>query len=262
MYIFALDATGVVGFRMKRLRVKGPLLRVVVFHDIKDDAWFDSVIRSFTEHYHVLTPKDFYEEKYAQDRLNVLITFDDGYHSWVSKVLPVLSRYGATGLFFINSGLLDVAKDEHASAVFMRERLRLSPKRALSWDGARRLLHEGHAFGGHTVSHAYLSSCTPEEVRTEIEKDKKKIETELSITLHDFAYPFGTRASISTVATEAVKRVGFERGFTAVSDFVSSTNIDHFMIPRMCIEKRQSIPSIHRWMRGGFDIFTKIKHSV
>ncbi len=261
LYIWTLDVSGILNISMKRLQKKNPLVRIVVFHDVPDEVWFDEVLQYLSKNTHVLTPDDFYARRFDAGRINTLLTFDDGYASWVSVVLPALQKYGYSGIFFLNSGLLNVSDDAQASDAFFEDRLRITPKPPLTWDGARVLLASGHRIGGHTVSHPVLSSCTYEAGLEEIRSDKARIESELSTVIEDFAYPFGTAAAISPEATLAAKDAGYLRAYTAESGFMS-LNGELCMIPRMCLEKSQSITSIDRWMRGGFDLFTKIKHSI
>jgi peptidoglycan/xylan/chitin deacetylase (PgdA/CDA1 family) len=136
-----------------RVRRHGPLTRIVVFHDVPDRVWFKALISELTKTTNLLTPETFAHGVRDESRLNLLITFDDGYASWVEVALPVLREFGIKALFFVNSGLLDAAPSSHESEHFMREQLRIRPRAPLTWEGAAALVREGHTSGGHAHMH-------------------------------------------------------------------------------------------------------------
>ena len=240
-----------------RLFRQKPHVRIVVFHDTPDPLWFESMIQTLIAQYHVITPEAFVHKEYKKGRVNVLITFDDGYASWDSVAVPILEKYNLKALFFINSGLIDVSDDAPASALYMKERLHLSPKAPLTWDGVRLLCTKGHTIGGHTRSHAHLGLVTAKNILHEIATDKEIIEQKIGVHLTDFAYPFGTREHVTCDAVHAVQNVGYARAYTAVSRFVRTP--DSYEIPRMCIERNMTPKQLNLWMCGAYDLFDILK---
>ena len=146
--------------------------------------------------YHVLTPAQFHAREFHASKINILFTFDDGYQSWIDVCLPVLTSYNIHGLFFINSGLLDVATDQVAVETYMRQQLRIEPKKPLTWNGAQVLVDAGHTIGGHTVSHPDLTTLPLAGALKEIQKDKQVLELRLGVVVTDFAYPFGRKKKL------------------------------------------------------------------
>ncbi len=255
--IFLIDALGISAlYRMYQHR-QGPLVRVIVFHDVADASWFGEVIAHCVQNYNVLTPADFQAQKFDSTRINILLTFDDGYQSWVDVCAPVLKKHNLKALFFINSGLLDIAFDSTKVTTYMRERLFLSPKAPLTWDGAKILQSHGHTIGGHSVGHYNLAILGQSELEREIIDDKKRIEEQLGITLTDFAYPFGQKIHRTDNILELLTKVGYTSVYTALSGFVPSKH-GVAEIPRMCIEKNQPIASVQYWIEGSYDIFCSI----
>lgn len=258
--ITLFSIAGVCALYRAFLRKRGPLVRVVVFHDIEDSVWFNEALDTIKASTHILTPEEFHAGIYDEKRINTLITFDDGYASWVEVALPVLKAHEIKGLFFINSGLLTSAENQ-TSESFMKEKLLIRPRAPLTWEGARTLTREGHTIGGHARSHENLALLSPEALHDEIVHDKQKIETELEVTLTDFAYPFGTRAHVSEAVGKAVREAGYTRAYTAISRF----HIDKdgtFFIPRMCIETGHEGKGLSRWLNGGYDLFDILKSCV
>lgn len=237
---------------------KGPLVRIVVFHDVPDATWFESMIGALTSAYNVITPEDYYSGTFNTEKINVLVTFDDGYESWVDVALPTLEKYGVKGMFFVNSGLVDVAENQTKADAFMKEHLLISPRPALTWNGVRALAGRGHTIGGHARTHAHLATLEGAVLEQEIADDKRVLEGQLSQTLSDFAYPFGTPRHLNAEVILTVRDVGYKRAYTAISRFVPEG--ETFLIPRMCIESGLTPKQLTRWVEGGFDLFTIIKN--
>ncbi len=249
--ICLFDKTGISRLYRKQVRKKGPLVRVIAFHDVKEKEWFETVIETLVSNYHVITPEQFHIKEFDSEKINILITFDDGYQSWVDVCLPVLKARNLKALFFINSGLLDIASDPTSVTAYMRERLFLAPKAPLTWDNAKALLTEGHTIGGHSVGHYNLAVLDQSMLEREIKDDKKRIEAQLSITLTDFAYPFGRTNNYNFNVFGVVQQAGYTWQYSAVSSFVTSATVT----PRTLVEKDQPIESLKRWIEGGYDIF-------
>lgn len=239
------------------MRRRGPLVRIVVFHDVTNESWFDSIIATLSGRYHMLTPQDFFEKRFVHDALNILVTFDDGYASWEYHVAPILEKYEVKALFFINSGLLDVGDDKERAEKFMRDQLRIRPRTALTWEGASLLVNKGHTMGSHGELHVNLAELKREDVRRQLANDRQRIESKLGITITECAYPFGTAKHVSSEVASVAKEVGFLRGYTAISNFVSSD--ETFLIPRMCIESNATPGTVRAWVEGGYDLFHKLK---
>lgn len=234
-----------------------PLVRVLVFHDVQDVAWFRNIVQFLKTEYHVLTPTDFALENFVQEKINILLTFDDGYASWVTKVLPILQEHECQGIFFVNSGLLDCADQDNMRRVFVRDHLKLDTLReTLSWDGLSALCNAGHTIGGHTVSHTQLRVLTGDAVVQEIVSDKIRIEHMLGDTLTVFAYPFGNEDDYTKETQEVVARAGYSMAFSTTPGFVTQQS---YAIPRLCIEDRLTPSHLRVWISGAYDVFYNLK---
>lgn len=241
------------------IKQKGSLVRILCFHDVLERKWFESVVSMLTQNYNMITPEEFHAQKFHPDKINLLLTFDDGYQSWVDVALPVLEEYDVKALFFISSGLLDVHGTE-AQKDFVEKRLLLKPRKTLSWSGAERLRAAGHTIGGHSMNHrnlARLSQKKPEGLAGEIVDDKTALETKLHTTVTDFAYPFGRKEHFNTNVTKTVQEAGYSYLYSAETGFVSISTIN---TNRTLIESNQPLKSIKRWVEGSYDILCKIKN--
>ena len=244
-------------------RKKGPLVRVLAFHDVANKAWFESLVVMMKEEYHIVSPQEFDERDFDPHTINVLLTFDDGYQSWIDVVLPVLTEHGVQGIFFLNSGLVDSATDEPKTDEYMKTRLKRSTKKALTWEGASMLANAGHSIGGHTVTHPNLAELQQEERDTEIVNDKKRTESGLGVILTHFAYPFGKAQYFTESVVQSVKHAGYTHAFTAESGFVPSMEgnreTHQFAIPRTCIENNLSAHKASLWISGCYDVVQYLK---
>jgi len=209
-----------------------------------------------TREFHVITPLEFTSNTFDQKKINVLFTFDDGYQSWVDICLPVLNECQIKAIFFVNSGLLDAA-DSSESPAFFTERILISPKIPLTWEGARELVAQGHTLGGHTAHHVNLAACDRPTATTEIEADKKRLEAELGIQLGDFAYPFGTKHHFKNETKEVAQNAGYVKQYSAITGFTSSSQ--DLPIPRTLLEKDQPLYAVKSWVEGAYDIFNMLK---
>jgi peptidoglycan/xylan/chitin deacetylase (PgdA/CDA1 family) len=62
---------------------------------------FERQIRLFKKHAHILSHDDFVNNNLSKDRLNIVITFDDGYENNFKYALPVLEKLEAHAYFFV-----------------------------------------------------------------------------------------------------------------------------------------------------------------
>jgi peptidoglycan/xylan/chitin deacetylase (PgdA/CDA1 family) len=239
-------------------RRRGPLVRVIGFHDVVDKSWFEALIKSLKRDMHILSPNDFAIRKFETKRMNILVTFDDGYESWIEVCAPVLKRYSVTALFFVNSKLVVSSADQEAIGAFVRESLRISPKRMIGKEGVDALLREGHTIGGHTASHMSLRNLSDTTVRHEVESDKYMLEETFGAPLEHFAYPFGTACDYSERTDTLIHNLGYPFVYTAEPGFYSKESMH---IPRTLIENEQSYASLRGWLMGGYDLFSYLKRT-
>lgn len=251
-------AAGLSRLYRARARREGPLLRVLVFHDVQAAKGFLDTLVFIKRHYHVVTPEECFGNRLDAARINVLITFDDGYASWTDVCLPILASLNIKALFFVCSGLLDTHGDEAARARYVRERLFVpSLPQTLSWEGLRALHQAGHTVGGHTLTHPRLSALKRHEQRAEIAVDKARIEAVLQTPITAFAYPFG---EFTSHAEQAVQELGYAHAFSTEERF--ATPARRRRIPRLCVEDSMSSMALRRWVEGGHDVHTGIKEAI
>lgn len=254
--IFMASITGLAAFHRWRAKRKGPLVRVLCFHDVPDGVWFENLLTMLTKNYHVLTPLQFHQKNFRRDKLNLLLTFDDGYRSWSETVLPLLGKFNLKGLFFICSGFLDAEAEGRADEFLKQQLLLRQSRQALSWAGAKALVAAGHSIGGHTITHPDLAKLSKNEAQYEISENKRVLEERLQVRLSDFAYPFGRRENFNREVRRLVGDAGYTHIYHAETGFVIDGKTDN--IPRTMLEDLQPIPAVKRCINGSYDVVAMI----
>ena len=256
--IYVFSVLGFVLLYRAFKKQNGPLVRVLVFHDVLDRAWFENCLLHIKRQYHVVTPEAFIKGDFHSTRINVLITFDDGYQSWIDVGEPVLAVHQIQALFFINSGLIDSAPNTEDGVRYVKERLLLTPRNILSWDGVQKLAAAGHMIGGHTTTHARLSELQEHMQQKEITEDKARIEMMLDIRIDMFAYPFGQINDFTEVTARVVSDAGYTHTFSTVPGFVDFTDMQ--ALNRLCLDEGMTTGEVARVVEGGYDVFYAMKH--
>ena len=186
------------------------LVPVLTYHDIGPQTKGRLVLaaKAFTEQmrylkanrYRVITLAEFHEFlqlKRQLPRRAVVLTFDDGYRSFLTHAYPVLKELGFTATLFVYTDYVGTGRN------------------ALDWDDLARLTAEGFQVEGHTKSHGDLRRQPGESeaeharrLRAELESSQRLFQQRLGRPAKFLAYPFGA-------ADEAVLAYTRESGFVA-----------------------------------------------
>jgi len=186
------------------------LVPVLTYHDIGPQAKGRLVIgaKAFAEQmrylkahrYRVITLAEFHEFlqlKRQLPRRAVVLTFDDGYRSFLTHAYPVLKELGFTATLFVYTDYVGTGRN------------------ALGWDDLTRLTAEGFQVEGHTKSHGDLRRQPGESeaehsrrLRAELESSQRLFQQRLGRPAKFLAYPFGA-------ADDAVLAYTRESGFVA-----------------------------------------------
>ena len=86
----------------------------------------------------------------------------------------------------------------------------------LTWEQVRLMKAHGIDFGGHTVTHPFLSRLTCSAADWELSECKRRIEEELQQRVLYFAYPNGREEDIGPSNTELVRAAGYRAAMTLI----------------------------------------------
>jgi len=133
-------------------------------------------------------------------RRSVVLTFDDGYQSFLRHVYPVLKELGFTATLFIYTDYIGLGRN------------------ALGWDDLRRLADEGFALGAHSKTHSELRRRPGESpeaferrLHTELVVPRQLFQARVGRTPRALAYPYGTH---DDELVQKVKEQGYLAGLS------------------------------------------------
>lgn len=86
----------------------------------------------------------------------------------------------------------------------------------LSWDQIREMRQNGISFGGHTVTHPFLSKMSPDDAAWEVTESKRRIESELQCPVEHFAYPSGRQQDFAAWNKELLRSAGYSAAVTTI----------------------------------------------
>lgn len=115
--------------------------------------------------------KAIHEKNMSAPKKAVILTFDDGYDDQYA-VAQHLNGKGLKGVFFVIPG-------------------RLGTPGYLDWNQVKKMRSWGMEIGSHGVQSADLTASTEFFIKDELERSKKMLEKELSVSIISFAYPAG-----------------------------------------------------------------------
>jgi peptidoglycan/xylan/chitin deacetylase (PgdA/CDA1 family) len=217
-----------------RLRRAGAT-RFLTFHDVPDSAAerFESNLSYLKRHTNVISLAAFMEGNVSDRKINVVITFDDGFRGWVKTALPILKRLQLPATFFVSSGFVGLSQGDGAK--YAVDRLRLPASAAvvgLSEQDVLELDRAGFTIGGHTASHADLASIDDTKMlMRELTEDKLALERMLGRSIDFFAYPFGSHRNRTHSVQSLVAAAGYKAATTTLPGFNHSTT-DRYLLKR------------------------------
>ncbi|MDE3059508.1 MAG: polysaccharide deacetylase family protein [Pseudomonadota bacterium] len=192
--------------------------RVLVFHHLDEPDLFERAVRAISRRYHLISFEQYLRGQKASDRINIILAFDDGYHSWFTHGLPVFQKYNVHPLFFINSDFIGLAEEE--AKRYCREAIGTWPEAGLAWKELKALAAQGEV-GGHGRGHRDLSAIVDESAIMELmASDRVAIESATGAPARCFAYPFGRYSAIASASAE---KAGYAYAFTSDSGFLEDS---------------------------------------
>jgi peptidoglycan/xylan/chitin deacetylase (PgdA/CDA1 family) len=210
-------------FKIKRM----PVARFLAFHDIPSNVavQFENNIRLLKMYTNVVNLNDFLARRVSVDKVNTVITFDDGYKSWVDIVIPILKKYDLRATFFISSGAIKTNTCCGRKAIkdnALSDSDQQMIQNVLTMNDVINIKENGHLIGGHTVNHISLKSeRNISIIRREILEDKLRLEEIIKTPVKYFAYPFGDIDYSDIECQKVIKDCGYQAAVTLNPGFNS-----------------------------------------
>jgi peptidoglycan/xylan/chitin deacetylase (PgdA/CDA1 family) len=214
--LWALDA---ISFLASPLRMGAAVkARILVYHDVGDvlpaldpfrlsvpPALFERQIRHLRQAGFQFLSLDDTARGLAEGSVpprSVAITFDDGYVSFLTDVLPILRRYGVPATLFVAAAYVGAARFPfNSSGPFSRP---------LTWPELQQVASApGIQIGSHTMTHRHLHLLTPHDRRDELIQARATLEARLGQPVRTFAYPYGAWGTFPADVQADVAAAGY-----------------------------------------------------
>src|SRR5262245_23726771 len=108
----ALNFCYTVGWRLPCIRALSSLQPVIlVYHRVSkrdnnsglDTKTFEKQILFLQQHFQIVSPNLIQNRRRPLDRIQIFLTFDDGFRNQAEVVAPILRRHNVPAMFFISS---------------------------------------------------------------------------------------------------------------------------------------------------------------
>jgi peptidoglycan/xylan/chitin deacetylase (PgdA/CDA1 family) len=133
-----------------------------------------------------------------------LLTFDDGYQSMRTVVLPWLLRFGYPAVLFVPTDFIGGHNTFDAD---------VEPEEAIcNWDDLRELERQGVSIQSHGASHRGFSDLDPMEQEEELLRSKAVLEAGLGKRVEVFSYPYGDDGANPQSLRRVMRRAGYRAG--------------------------------------------------
>ncbi|MFO1159314.1 MAG: polysaccharide deacetylase family protein [Reyranellaceae bacterium] len=204
------------GLVAQRLTWGRRFVRVLNYHATpqRDAAGFERQLALYLEHFDPADPAALdacLDGRFAGERPQLLITFDDGYRSNHDVAAPLLEKHGFRAFYFLPEA--EIASDRAAAdAAFATAKNEPEPR--MTWAEARALEERGHRVGCHTRTHVRLADDLPaERLADEITAAGRDIAGKLGHPVEDFCWVGGEEWSYGAGAFDEIRRAGYRRVF-------------------------------------------------
>jgi peptidoglycan/xylan/chitin deacetylase (PgdA/CDA1 family) len=205
----------------------------------------------------VVSLEDVITGNLSSERINVAITFDDGFQGWLENACPILKEFGMNATFFVSSGLIGLRGEDERE--FLTKKLmssRYTDGTLITADAVARLAEQGFSIGGHSCNHVNLGEMrNPGDFLAEIQKDKKDLEKITGATINFFAYPFGVYKNKDFDMVSLLEGFGYKGAVTLVPGFVTGRT-NRFFLGRDLVNPSMSPSVFKARMMGNYDPIT------
>ena len=156
----------------------------------------------------------------------VVITFDDGYRSFIELALPALLARKMTASMFVPVAQIGGTNQWDQERGFPERRL-------MDEDELKKIVDAGIEIGVHGWAHRDLRYCSDAQLHQEIFDSRQELQRRLSVSADFFAYPYGSGTPrVSPLLAEA----GY-RGAVTIFSGEPTVTANRFCMRRIYIHK-------------------------
>jgi peptidoglycan/xylan/chitin deacetylase (PgdA/CDA1 family) len=262
LLLYYLGFSSIRNYILKQRQIA--VARFLALHDVlpgKSEN-LENNLRFLKDNTNVIGLDDFFSGRLCYDKINTIITFDDGYIGWMDNALPVLKKLNLPATFFISSGFVGLRKDDEQTYAKNNLFVKLPPREisgGLTSTNVRTLVDEGFTIGGHTVNHQSLDAINNINVlKYEISEDKQRLEEMTGTKINYFAYPTGAHINKKINIIDELQNSGYKGALTVTPGFNTSFT-NRYLLHRDIINLKMALPIIKARIMGNIDAIRMYK---
>lgn len=213
---------------------------VLNYHSIGSNSKFSLNINEFEKqiiflknNYEIIS-LDEIEKNKNYKKINIIITFDDGYEDNFLYAFPILKKYSVPATIFLVS---DFVFDRQEGAIWNG----YPGLPFLNKEQILKMEKDQIKFGSHSKTHRKMSSLQNEEFKSEIVSSKNIIEKELFVDVNSFAFPFGQKKDIGNFDNKIFKNNGYKKVCITKWGINKFNKIDLFNLKRIAINPEDTM---------------------
>lgn len=189
---------------------------------------------------HAASIVSFYNGQPSDNKLDVAVTFDDGYKDNLYIAAPILLKYNIPFTVFVTSSFVQGNSPEFLNPKELRELA----------------LYPGVTIGAHSGTHAPLIKCNDDELKKELQDSKSYLEDLIGRQVAILSYPYGL---VDKRVRDAAEDAGYIRAGgsmfginTAKSDplLLCRSEILSHDSERIFLQKLHGDWDWHRYLKG------------
>lgn len=217
---------------------------VLTYHNIGSKPGLNTVAESsFKEqlqylcsNYQVVSVEEYVDHIFKNGQAKpgtALITFDDGYTSYVERALPILTKLNVSSVLFICTGSIGRSNEwdspDKRYSIINEEVIKLLSGNSLV------------TIGAHTESHRSLTLLGEKDLKDEMTTPKEKLEGLTGKPVDYLAYPYGQfHLDVNNKVKGAAQHAGYKAAFST-NFSIDNSSADIWALNRIDITGKDDI---------------------
>lgn len=206
--------------------------KILIFHHIDSILRFRSIICHLNLYYNFISIEDYFTGNINYNKINLIISLDDGYSSWKKFAFPVFKEFKIKPLLFINCDFVGLSNNE--SKTYCKKYIGTWAEKAIQWNEIKDFINLGATIGTHGIKHQNIHRLSSIEIQKLI---KKESEIYFKMLGTKPIYHAFTNGLWSDKALIELRKLGFSHVFSTESDFLPLKK-ETFLLPRVNIGMR------------------------
>jgi peptidoglycan/xylan/chitin deacetylase (PgdA/CDA1 family) len=167
---------------------------------------------------------------------SAVLSFDDGYQTMHTKVLPLLKRFNHPAVLFVPTEYVG-GNNTFDEGVEPREPI-------CGWSDLVDLDRQDVSVQSHGASHRQFSGLSNAEIRDELVRSKQALEDALGRVVAGIAYPFGDPGRDPPALDALLGETGYEIGFLYKGGTFRLPIVDRFRLTRVAMGPDSDLESL------------------